>query len=194
MIILCWSLILIIFILCITYKKRQSNNKIGGEIAYSKSFWLGYTLINWFFLPIILTTSSYAFSSNLLFILSILTFSMWIRGIIELFMLFRFKNWNPIYGITHSFFTFIICLIAFVNNFELKPFEYVYVISLLASLLFETYYAYFFYKNVGLKTQGEKGIWYANSKDPIFKKNLRITFVGNILCYSCLFYFLINLN
>jgi hypothetical protein len=193
MIVLSWITIVLIISILSIYKIKQTKNSLGGQMAWSKSFWLAFTLISWFFLPIIFNATNNGLSIDFLFLTKVLTMSMWIRGIIELFMLFKFRNWNPIYGVTHTFLTFVICAIILFNS-KILGLELIYSISLLIGLILETYYAIFFLKKIGKRTQGEESIWYANNEDPIFKLNLKITFIGNIFCYLNLFYLLIRLN
>jgi len=185
-----WSITLLILIGGIFYKIRQEKNMIGGKIAWTKSFWLSYTLIAWFFLPPIFYFQDIGPAKNLLIIISL---SFWIRGIIELVMLFKFKNWKPIYGISHNIFSIILgAYLHFDNRVGLDRYSFIFITSIFIGLLLETYYAYFFHQHVGEKTQGDKAIWFANKEDPKFKNVLRLTMLGNIYVYSCLFYFLLN--
>lgn len=123
-----------------------------------------------------------------------LALSMWIRGIIELYLLFGIKRWKPIYGIIHDLATFFGLLILSIMQKQFEKHELILIISLHISLLLETYYAYFFSKFIGAKTQGEKGIWFANKEDPLFKKILTITTIGNIYVISSYLWYVAKLN
>jgi hypothetical protein len=177
------------------YKNFQGsgqNQKIGGEIALSKSFWLSYTLLSWFVLPLLFLYHT-NLSINFRMIMGALTCSMWIRGIIELIMMFRFKGWKPIYGIIHDIFTIILIMSFFVTSPINIKFELVYFIGISLSLVLETYYAYIFYRHVGEKTQGDKAVWFANKTDPKFKQVLQITTIGNWVLFINLFIFLVKI-
>lgn len=172
------------------YKVYQDKiTELGGKIAWSKSLWLTYTIYTWFLLPPILYLYS---SSETWLALSPISASFWVRGFIELFMLFVTKNWKPIYGITHNTFTIILGLLFYNTlSIQLSVSECFFIITVYMGLCFETYYAFFFHKFVGKKTQGDEAVWFANKEDPVFKKVLQVTTVGNIITYSGLIYFLL---
>lgn len=156
---------------------------MGGKIAYSKSLWLMYCLFSWFILPIYFLI--YPTNSDFSKVYALFGLSFWIRGIAEMLMLYKFKNWKPIYGITHNIFSFIllsVLMLFFREN--IFPFEILHFFSLLISLSFECYFAFFFKKYIGEKTQGEEAIWFANSEDPLFAFNLKVTRVAVVLLYS----------
>lgn len=187
---LAWTVTIITLLVGIAFKFYQDKNRIGGKIAWSKSFWLSYTILAWFILPPILYFSDFGPGKNVLMIVSL---SFWVRGIAELMMLFIWKNWKPLYGITHNLFTIALgAFLHFYNRVGLDRYSFVLLGSIFISLLLETYYAYFFHKHVGADTQGDEAVWFANNEDPKFKNLLRITSLGNIFVYGCLGYFLLN--
>lgn len=176
-------LYLSLFLLAAYYKHQQDQNQMGGKIAYSKSLWLMYCLFSWFILPIYFLI--YPTNSDFSKVYALFGLSFWIRGIAEMLMLYKFKNWKPIYGITHNIFSFIllsVLMLFFREN--IFPFEILHFFSLLISLSFECYFAFFFKKYIGEKTQGEEAIWFANSEDPLFAFNLKVTRVAVVLLYS----------
>lgn len=173
------------------YLGQNKKSNIGGKMAPCKLFWLDYTLMTWFFLPLYFYFNDYA--DGVFNILYGLSFSMWIRGVIELFMLYVTKNWTPPLGIAHNIITIIIVLVMMYLSVMQNPAELIFGISLLVSLILETYYAVAFYKVVREKTKGDDAIWFASKEDPKFATILKVTNLGNIIVYSCLIYFLIFL-
>lgn len=117
---------------------------------------------------------------------------MWVRGLIELYLLFVTKNWKPIYGIIHNIFTALIFLLN-INFNQIYHFEIILIITILTSLCLETYYAYFFKIKIGRLTQGNQAIWFASKETPIFKQVLLITTIGNAITYLGFFYFIFKL-
>ena len=188
------SLIIIFSTLLIglLFRAKQRNAKLGGEMALSKSLWLSFAILSWFILPLVFYFESLSFHFKI--VLIAISLSMWIRGIIELVMLYFWKNWKPIYGIVHNVFTFCLGIYVLISNTLVNSNERIYLISIFLSLIFEIYFAYFFHKNLGKKTEGDEAIWFANATDPIYKTNLQITFIANITLYATLFYFLFSLN
>ncbi len=173
------------------YFGQNKKENIGGKMAPCKLFWLDYTIMTWFFLPLYFYFSGYTDGVfNVLYALSI---SMWIRGIIELFMLYVTKNWTPPLGITHNIITIIIVLAMMYLSIMQNPAELIFVISLLISLLLETYYAVAFYKIVKEKTKGDDAIWFASKENPKFAFILKVTTIGNLMVYGALAYFLQSL-
>jgi hypothetical protein len=181
----------LIFILAFFYKKKQDQNKLGGEIAYSKSLWLFYCIFTWFIIPLALVSSGVISPFHI--IILALGVSFWVRGLLEMIMLYITKSWKPIYGISHNIFTFI-CVFGLTLYLRENIYfwEIFFIIQILLSLSFETYYAFFFKKHIGSKTQGDDAVWFANKNDPLFKTNLRVTLVGNIILFPSLLFFLIN--
>lgn len=96
---------LVVTLLANFYRKKQSspNPWTGGPISWPKAFWLSYTIQSWFFLPFFFLLPTYI----PLFLKIIIVFhllSWWTRGILELFMIYKWFNWSPRYGISHDFF------------------------------------------------------------------------------------------
>lgn len=168
--------------------KHGKNPAKGGKLALCKKLWLFYTLYTWFiFLPIVLFegyVSSLYFHSFLF-----LTVSMWLRAPVEIVMLYRTKNWTPPIGIAHNVLTFILFTFPLLKlNSPPLNFEFFFALSLGFSLIFETYYAYAFYKIVKEKTKGDDAIWFANKEDSQFKIILRVTTFFNIPAFLAVSY------
>jgi hypothetical protein len=188
---LIFTFLLVLFSLYMD-RKQNTGKKMGGAISPAKSFWLFYCIYTWFlllpfvlyqgFIPAPLSTVWTAFTGWMIF-----------RGIAELFMMFVTKNWIPPLGIAHN-----LSCVAWLGTAsiyhreaisELPIIVIVFHLSLILSLLMETYYAIQFYKIVGQKTKGEEAVWYANKDDPQFQKVVKITAIFNIPLYLSLIIF-----
>ena len=180
--------VLIIAISFIFYWGQNKKENIGGKMALCKLFWLDYTLITWFFLPLYFYIKG--FHGEAFDILYVLSASMWVRGIIELFMLYVTKNWTPPLGITHNIITILLVISAMYFTIIHSKVHFIFSLSLLLSLLLETYYAYAFYKIVKDKTKGDEAIWFASKENPQFTWVLKVTTIGNIFCFGGLITFL----
>jgi hypothetical protein len=84
-------------------KQNKEGAWTGGPISWPKSFWLVYALGAWFFLPWIFAFAP-GISCYLRDLMLIHVTIWWIRGVLEGFMIYRWYNWSPVYGITHDAF------------------------------------------------------------------------------------------
>ncbi len=182
---------MVIFAVSMHYRQNKGE-KLGGEITPAKSFWLFYCMYTWlFFLPYILLTQK--IDSPFKETWWTFTIWFWIRSIAEAIMLFKTKNWTPPIGVVHDL-SCLVLLIGcpfFFDGSTSEPIfpALIFHLSLILSLILETFYAWSFFKLVGGKTKGEKGIWYANKHDPIFKRIVLMTCIFNFPVYFCLGYF-----
>lgn len=173
------------------FRRQNEPGRLGGPIAHAKGFWLSYTIYTWFlFLPYLLLFKNPDpfFRDAYLF----LTLSMWIRGVIEIYMLFVSKNWTPPIGVSHDIITLVGIILFPVLRQGLPPKEsphFIFYCSLILSLTVEIYYAYAFFKLMKERTKGKSGIWYASKEDPVFRKILRITTFFNVILYLILLHF-----
>ena len=177
--------------IAILFARRQNRNpKLGGAISKAKQLWLAYAIYVWFCLSPILAFEP-AIDPSLRRILATFAAWMWIRGIAEMVMMYWTKTWRPPYGIAHDLSS--IALIAGLMTADLSAiaalpsqldrWTIAFLLALIASLSFETYYAYAFFAAVEGKTTGEEGVWFASEDDPRFVRINRVTRVGNtILC------------
>lgn len=186
-------LMMAFILIALIFKKIQSKNKMGGNIALAKSLWLSYTILTWFTLPILFQFDD-SLGQSFKRLMLIFTLSMWTRGVIELILLFKFKNWKPKYGISHNIFTIVLFSLSFFILFPITKFEVLFAGAIILGLMLETYYAFFFHKNLGVKTEGETPIWFANEDDKSFRVNLFVTTIGNMILYSINFIFLVLLH
>jgi hypothetical protein len=176
--------------------RQNSGEKLGGDITAAKSFWLFYCMYTWlFFIPYALFTT--VLEEPFKTTWTVFTVWFWIRSFAEALMLFKTKNWTPPIGVIHDL-SCLVILIGMPFYFEIDSSIIfsppgIFHLSLILSLILETYYAYSFFKLVGGKTKGEKGIWYANKHDPIFKRIVLITCLFNYPVYFSLGYFIYSL-
>jgi len=185
------TVIMMIIAIFMHYRQNQGH-KLGGDITPAKSFWLFYCIYTWlFFIPFILIKTDIPEPFRTTWM--VFTVWFWIRSLAEGVMLFVTKNWTPPIGVAHDLSCLVILIfLPFVmaeENPNLLSPAGIFHLGLILSLILETYYAYSFFKLVGQKTKGEKGVWYANKEDPIFKRIVLITCVFNFPTYGALLYF-----
>ncbi|OQW50361.1 MAG: hypothetical protein A4S09_00785 [Proteobacteria bacterium SG_bin7] len=98
-----WPVIILLF--AQRFHQRQNSSKawVGGPISWQKSIWLFYTVLTWFLLPFAFLLHSDCPESFKL-PLKLHLISWWTRGVLELFMIYRWYNWSPAYGISHDIF------------------------------------------------------------------------------------------
>lgn len=188
------------------FRARQNKGDIvGGDISWPKSLWLAYTVTTWFILPLLLlgfahlsnstpllptpwpTTLSVAFIVHLA--------SWWIRGPLELFMIYKWFNWSPRYGIAHDLahaaFLILVLATAFLNS-EINLWFASPVAAIAALFVFvtifttfaETLFAFLFLHE---RTKGEDLLYFA-SDEPRWLMINRITTTVVVLAYGHLFF------
>lgn len=172
-------------------RKQNSAHAMGGPISPPKTYWLGFAVFAWFLLPLCLILAG-THGRAVEVMLGTYAASMWIRGILELLLLYKWKLWRPPMGIGHD----ILCQVVLVAQAVAFRDELLastgrdlvlalYCLWIFVSLCFEIYYAWAFYHAVNKGTTGEQGIWFAD-EDPRFRRILRVTRVGNVLLTSTL--------
>jgi hypothetical protein len=72
----------------------------------------------------------------------------------------------------------------------LPTWTFAFMLVLLASLAVETYYAAAFFRAVEGRTTGEDGLWFADEKDPRFRRINLVTTLVNVPFFVFLFIFL----
>ena len=81
--------------------QRSKAAVTGGQISFVKSMWLSYAVLGWFLLPLFyLALPGLGDAARVFLILHLM--SWWLRGPIELIMIFKLFNWSPQYGIAHD--------------------------------------------------------------------------------------------
>ena len=184
---------LITFAIGFSFFKKQNSKKAwtGGPISKPKSHWLAFTVWNWFFLPFFfLLTSEFPSQLVLFFVFHLI--SWWLRGPLELFMIYKWFNWSPRYGIAHDLFHFFTGLCILVMTFEMSVLNesamalsaFILSVLILLTTLFETAFAYLF-KSTRTKEEEEQNIYFA-SDDPKWIFINRVTLTCVIISYSFL--------
>lgn len=121
--------------------------------------------------------------------------SWWIRGVLELVMIYKWFNWSPRYGIGHDFFHLTGCLSLFlIFKSEFQQLEFGtqdFVVGLYAAMLFistsaEIAFAFFFLKLRSIQESSEN-IYFA-SDDPKWIFVNRVTLLVVITVFIHLFY------
>lgn len=149
-------------------QRQRSPTADGGGISAPKLAWLGYAVLLWF-----LVTPLIAFDPALRpetrWVLGLFAGCMWLRGLIELFMLYVTRNWRPPYGIAHD----ILCIALLVGGLVSMPgsrptgehpldlWVALLLGLLLSSLLIEVVYAWLFHRAAEGRTTGKDGVWFA---------------------------------
>ena len=178
------------------YINQNRAGKMGGKIAPAKMAWLIYVVYLWFVLCPLMLLHPYL-QLPIADLVWFASGTMWIRGIIELFMMYVSKNWKPPYGIAHDIFSFLGMLVGFYLISQ-KTIQYqqidIWVMVLLGVIAFtflvETVYATVFYRLVGGHTVGEDAVWFAEQNNPKFKQIVRWTAIINVPLYLFLIVFL----
>ena len=130
------------------YLLQNKNLLPGGNIALSKIFWLCLVIFYWYIAPALLLSSKFKCVSDLILI-KIHLVNVWLRAIIELFMMYISKNWSPYYGITHDVLSFFLLggLLYFYRKNLSKETSRLFSV-LIAIFSIETYFAYYMLKSV----------------------------------------------
>jgi hypothetical protein len=164
--------------------KQNVHKSMGGPIALSKVLWLGLCVYGWFFVPFVFVWAG-PLAPPLWWTLVSFSVSMWVRGIAELLLLYKWKFWKPPMGITHDVVCFVQVFALLVwsaldgTRFNyLDWFAFAFSVWILISLVFEVKHASSFFHAILGKTVGDDGIWFADD-DPKFQRILYWTRFGN---------------
>ena len=171
---------------------RQRAGAMGGALSRPKAAWLLWAVLVWFLVCPLLAWEP-ALSRPYDRALGLFSLSMWLRGVIELYMLYGPKNWRPPYGIGHELaWLALLAAAVVVDGSPLKPTTPWGVVGAVSvgvitlSMILETAYAAVFYKVVQGKTTGEEGIWFADQEDPRWRRINQVTLAWNIPLYMWL--------
>lgn len=172
--------------------KQNKAHAMGGPISPAKSYWLGFAIFAWFFLPLCFILPG-EHSRGLEILLATFCGSMWVRGLLEMALLYKWKLWKPPMGIGHDLLCQLVLVVQAIaywpeivgargQDLALVAFG----LWIFVSLCFEIYYAAAFYIAVKGMTTGDDGIWFAD-EDPRFRRILAVTRFGNALLSGLLF-------
>lgn len=181
----------LIFIVAWVFQYFQNHKKlVGGAISTPKSLWLSYTVISWFLTPILFLFIEVNPTISLLIKIHLLSF--WLRGLVELVMIYKFFNWSPRYGIAHSGGHAVFLFCAIVYQLIEKPalmslndkVALTFVLSLFICVCFEVLFAVLFFKVRSHSNYQEKHKIYFASDEPQWNKINKLTRVAVALGLS----------
>jgi hypothetical protein len=164
--------------------RQNRGAKLGGPISAPKRVWLTFTIWSWLFECAVLALDP-GLPRGFRLVVGAHAASMWLRGVIELLMLYRWKNWRPPYGITHD----VVCVativaLAAANAGELTgalgAWGPAFLAMLVASLIIEVIYAALFLRAVQGLTTGDDGVWFAAEQEARFARINRLTAALNV--------------
>ncbi|MCA2977760.1 MAG: hypothetical protein INH41_24545 [Myxococcaceae bacterium] len=183
---LLWAGVALATVAGLRFRATQNAGRArGGRISNPKVLWLFFAIWFWFVECAVL-----AFEPRLPWpyrvVLGSHAVSMWVRGVIELYMLNVSKTWRPPIGIAHD----ALCIATTAGLaawFGPRMLELgawgrwapALVVMLVVSLAVELLYAALFFQAVEGKTTGEDGIWFADPESERFRRINRITFACN---------------
>lgn len=178
-------------------RRQNQRRQLGGGISLPKLGWLFFCLFTWFVLcPALALDPAVAAPWRLT--LGAFAISMWLRGGIELYLLYGPKTWKPPMGIAHDLFclgligAFVLAnrapIAAAGRRFDRWVGAVVAVVAL--SLVIEVLYAALFFRAARGNTTGANGIWFADEKDPSFRAINRLTCALNLPLFAFLAVFL----
>ncbi len=178
------------------FVRQRRPGQIGGRMAPAKLLWLAYVLLLWFLVaPIIALDPSVA--RPLRVVLGTFSVLMWVRGLLELWLMYGVHRWRPPWGIAHD----LVCAVVLTAQLALTAtpqasaedtWAYGLAVTIGLSLLVEAGYAAAFYRIVGRATEGEAAIWFASETEPRFRQVVRATRFLNLPFYASLGTFLIT--
>lgn len=163
----------------------------GGPISGPKLAWLLYAVFLWFLVSPVAALDS-GIQLPLRGVLGAFAAFMWLRGLVELYMLYVSHNWRPPYGIAHDVACIALVLGGLVASPPERPLSPVdmwamaLVALVLVSLGVEVLYAALFFRAVEGRTTGEQGVWFADEEDPRYRRINRVTLALNVPLYTAL--------
>lgn len=175
----------------------RDDRRLGGRISGPKVAWLFFTVFTWFVVSPVLAADPNV-GRGLRLTLGAFAAWMWIRGGIEMYVLYVSRNWRPPIGIAHdlSCVALIVGVLASQGPLPaaaspLDRWVLTFVVMVLVSLLVEMLYAALFFRACRGNTTGQHGVWFADDCDPAFRRINRLTFALNVPLYLFLAGFLL---
>lgn len=173
----------------LAFYRRQRGGAMGGRMSPAKALWLNFAVTYWFIICPLLAIPE-ALGQPWRLILGLHGAHFWLRGFIELWMLYISKNWRPRYGIFHNFLSIsLILLIALFgpSDSPQSPLHWLGLwatITLTLSMILEIGYAWAFNRLVCGQTTGDEGIWFADAEQALFRRVNNITAIFNCIVYA----------
>lgn len=176
----------------VRFHKVQSSGALGGRISRAKAYWLPFAIWFWFVVcPVVgFDAAVHEGARRALLLFGLF---MWLRGAVEMVMLYVTKNWRPPMGITHDVLCALLVLVlaaqgmqqlvsdGLANAHGLDVWAYGLCVVVLVSLAVEIHHAHSFFVAVRGMTTGDDGIWFADDEEERFRKINRTTLVWNVV-------------
>ena len=156
----------------------------GGAIALPKLVWLFLALFAWFVLPVLLARDAgLAPAERRLFRLFWL--NMAARGMVELVMIYGWRNWHPYYGAAHDLAS--IALLAVLGARLPAGWARTHAAALALMLAAETGFALYF--SAHFHTRGEKALYFVPGQERYSAILMATSFaVGAVALYGPWFF------
>lgn len=169
-----WPVVILLFAVMFHRKQNSKTAWTGGQISWPKAFWLFYTVLTWFIYPFFFLFHP-ELPANYFWPFALHLFSWWVRGPLELLMIYKWLNWKPLYGISHDIFHLILIVsvalywgvFSTATNATAELAQWFYG-SLFLSTAAETYFVARF-KDLRSEKEGRDNVYFA-STDPKWKK------------------------
>lgn len=183
---------LLVSLLARFFHRKQNSKKAwtGGPISWPKSFWLAYTTTSWFLLPLLfIAHEDLPYGIWVFYVFHLI--SWWLRGPLELVMIYKWFNWTPKYGIAHDLCHIlgcIVCIFLFKNDFVQWPIDpisvaaLVYILMVLFATSAEILFAAMFF-SFRSQQEADENVYFA-SDDPKWIVINRVTLAVVVVVMS----------
>jgi hypothetical protein len=171
-------------VIAVFSRRQNDGGKLGGRISPPKRVWLTFTIWCWLFACAVLALDA-TLPRGFRLVVGVHAASMWTRGLLELVMLYRWKNWRPPYGIAHD----AVCIATVLGLAAAFPGELTgplgwwgpaFLAALVVGLAVELVYAALFVKAVAGRTTGDDATWFAAEDEARFRRINRLTTALNV--------------
>lgn len=165
---------------------QNSGQLPGGQIALVKLLWLGLVIFIWYIMPkLLLLKGADSLISKKLLVIHLC--NVWVRALVELYMVYYGQNWLPIYGISHDIFsTLILLLLLRLHWHQMTAQIKTYLVVLTSTFILETIFAIYMHNQV----VSESGPVYFVPMAAAYQPILWLTWVAvtALLLYLILFF------
>jgi hypothetical protein len=172
-------------------RAQNSARGLGGRISRPKVAWLFFAVFAWFIVAPLLALEP-SIAPPLRWVLGGFAGSMWLRGVVEIYLLYVAKRWRPPIGIAHDASSILLLGVGVLWAVPrvqplARPDAWAvgYAGFLVATLVVEILYAGIFFRAVAGRTTGDDGVWFADD-DPRFDRINRTTRIGNAVLFGAM--------
>ncbi len=170
------------------FRRRQGRGAMGGAMSSPKAYWLGFAVWFWFLVCPALALDDVVAPCFRTALGAFAAF-MWLRGAVEMFMLYVTRSWRPPYGIAHCALSIALVggallwraddVAEAVASPGIDRWALGLCAAVVGSLAVEIHHAWRFFGAVGGRTTGAHGVWFAPEGDPRFAAINRATALCN---------------